>query len=588
MFIAIIFVATAATVQSEAVVRSAAPRAAAQSRLAPGSRDDSARILRAARRAQETFETVRRRHLPREFGGGTHHCDVVVGRWCVWNDETNDRIPPPESARIRDARLHLLDILDSLGGLRPGDEWIASQQVRYLIEAKRHADAIRVADRCVAMAAASYLCRALGALALHDSGAVRDADSAFTRALAAMPTDARCRWTDLSLLLEPELERRYAKLDCAARDTIANAYWRLGAPLFLLERDWRNELLARFTRAELAKTARAPMGTPTDEAYRETALRYGFDTWYVVEEPLAGSLREPTIAGYRAQGPGYNFVPAPRAFAAPADLRADDWALRLRTARAMYAPTYARHFRALDKHQVTIFRRADSALIVAAYDVRGDTLLSRNPLAAGVFTAPVDGAVIGPPAGIADSTAAATGVYTVRAPWQPMIVSLELFDRQTKSAARARYGIRPRGAGGRIQLSDLLLFAPRDSTPRRLADAVPLALATDRVSAGRPLGLFWETYGVRPEGEVFDISLTIERVGEGWMRRAAQRLKLATRTTPLRMQWQEVPDRADNAAARAVAMDVSHLASGRYRIRLTVAPRGEPAVITTREVTLER
>ena len=593
MLIALLFAAHSLLAQS-VLAQSEPPLRTADrgtpARHSASSRDDSARIVRSARRAQERFESLRRRYLPREFGHGSHHCDVVVGRWCVWNDETNDREPPPESPRIRDARLALLATLDTLGNLQPQDEWIAGQQVRYLIEAKRHADAADVALRCLAAATSSYYCRALGALALHDSGAVQAADSAFADALSAMDDSTRCRWTDISLLLDSELERRYSKMDCSGRNALAASYWRLGAPLFLLEPDWRNEFFARVTRTELARSARSPMGSPNDDAYRETALRYGFDTWYVIEEPPLGSMSQSTVAGYRSQGPGYNFTPGARVFAFPESLSVEDWDLKLRSAQAMYAPTYLRHLLPLPRRQIAVFRRGDTAVVTAAYDVREDTLLARHPLRAGLFGAPVDGNRIDLPLGTVDSSAGATGVLAVRAPWKPMIVSLELFDRETRSAARARIGIPNRDVGSRIGVSDLLLFAPADSTPlpQQLGDALPRALATHRITANRPLGIFWETYGVRPGGEVLGVTLTIERVREAWWRRAAQRVGLASSTSPLHVQWQEVPDRSNRAAPRAIAVDLSRLAEGHYRVRLTVSPRNEPPVVATREIVVER
>src|SRR5947199_5573215 len=93
---------------------------------------DSLRALRTARRAQEAFEFVRKQNLPYELGVSGHSCDVRIGRWCVWNDESNDRQPPPESPRIIEARQKLLAVLDTMGRRYPGDEWIASQEVRYL------------------------------------------------------------------------------------------------------------------------------------------------------------------------------------------------------------------------------------------------------------------------------------------------------------------------------------------------------------------------------------------------------------------------------------------------------------------------
>src|SRR5205823_2106929 len=180
------------------------------------------------------------------------------------------------------AREKLLAVLDTVGARFPGDEWVAAQHVRYLIEAKRYGDAVRIADRC-AGSGSLYLCRAFRAVALHDSGAIAAADSAFSTAL--------------------------------------------------------------------------------------TALRYGFDTWFVRDEPPAGSMSEAAVAGYREGGAGFNFVPASSVFASPIDLHADDWDLKLRSARTNYAPAYARRFRSLDRQQVAVFRRGDSALVVATYDI---------------------------------------------------------------------------------------------------------------------------------------------------------------------------------------------------------------------------
>jgi predicted Zn-dependent protease len=217
------FVAGVATLLQGAPVQAVA----AARRDVPSSRQtsarDSLRALRTARRAQETFELVRRQYLPREFGIGSHHCDVRVGRWCVWNDETNDRMPPAEASRITEAREKLLRTLDTLGVLFPGNEWIAAQEVRYLIEAKRFAEAVHVADRCTA-SGSRYLCRTWAGVALHDSGAVADAHAVFSGALAAMPDSIRCRWTDISVLLEDEIGDRYGRASCASRPPLEETY----------------------------------------------------------------------------------------------------------------------------------------------------------------------------------------------------------------------------------------------------------------------------------------------------------------------------------------------------------------------------
>jgi hypothetical protein len=549
---------------------------------------DSLRALRLARRAQESFEFTRKQYLPREWGVGSHHCDVRIGRWCVWNDETNDRVPPTESSRITQAREKLLAVLDSLGELYPGDEWVAAQRIRYLIEVKRYADAARVADRCTASGSA-YRCRAFAGVALHDSGAVAAADSAFGAALAAMPDSVRCEWTDIRLLLDDEIHDRYERADCATRERIASVFWLLTTPLYLRDHDFRNEFLARVAENEMHRDSRTPMGSPTESAFRETTLRYGFDTWFVRDDPAPGSMQEPAIAGYREGGSGLNFVPAYDVFASPLDLRASDWDFKMRTARSLYGPRYARHFESLTP-QIALFRRGDSALMIAAYALRDDTLLARHSLETGLFVVAADSDALGEPIGTVKLDADRTGLLSATTPWTPMIVSVELLDPKLKNAARQRIGVRPPPSIGRLGISDLLMFAPRsaDSLPHRLDDALPLALHNEDIDRNKPLGLFWEAYGVRPAGESFTVSIGIERIQDGWMRRTAQRLHLATPFSPMKMQWTEVPDRGDGIASRSVTLDLSKLEPGRYEISLSVGTAEGLPLLVKRELTVRR
>jgi hypothetical protein len=548
---------------------------------------DSLRALRSARQAQETFEFVRKQYLPREPGVGSHHCDVRIGRWCIWNDESNDRVPPPESPRIKQARDKLLATLDSIGTRFPGDEWVAAQEVRYLIEARRFAEAAETADRCTA-SGSRYRCRAFAAVAYHDSGAVAAADSAFNVALAAMPDSVRCKWTDISVLLDDDIADRYERADCEGRRRIAAVFWRLTTPLYLRDHDYRSEFLARVTHTEMQQDSHSPMGS-NDDAFRETGLRYGYDTWFVRDDPPPGSMAEIPVAGYREGGSGFNFVPDWAVFRSPADLRADDWDLKAPAARTLYGPAYARHFESFTP-QIALFRRGDSALVVATYDLRADTLLGRNGLEAGLFAIPVDSTVLGAPLGTVDTNARASGVLMTTAPWAPLVVSLELLDSKKKAAARARVGLRPPPSAGRFGISDLVMFGPRspDSLPHSLEDALLQAFRGDAIDRNTLLGLFWETYGVRAAGESFAVAITIERIQEGWMRHAAERLHLATPFSPMKLQWMEVPDRLNGISSRSVTLDLSKLDPGRYEITLQVGPPDGLPLISKREITLRR
>ena len=48
-----------------------------------------------------------------------------------------------------------------------------------------------------------------------------------------MPEAERCRWNDLSLLLEGDARKRYEKLACAERTAFERRYWNLSRPLWL-------------------------------------------------------------------------------------------------------------------------------------------------------------------------------------------------------------------------------------------------------------------------------------------------------------------------------------------------------------------
>lgn len=550
---------------------------------------DSLRALRTARRAQDNFEFIRRQYLPHEYGIGSHACDVRIGRWCIWNEGSGARKAPPEAPRIIEARARLLVLLDSVGSQFPGDEWIAAQQIRYMIEAKRFADAIRVADRCTE-SGSPYRCRAFAGVAFHDSGAVYAADSAFSRALAAMPDSIRCRWTDISPLIDDDLADRYDHADCALRRAIEAEFWSITTPLYLRESDFHDEFLSRVVRTVMEENSRTPLGSPKEDAFREMALRYGDDTWFSREDAPPGSMAEPVVSGHSENGDGFNFVPRYGVFTSPASLSADDWDLQLRSARTNYAPKYAQHFRPLERRQIALFRRGDSALVVAAYDASADTLFLHDTLEAGLFTLAVNGTHIGEPRGVVKVLASPREVLTATAAWSPMLVSLELLDDSTRSAARLRYGLTPPLAVGRVSISDLLMFRPPsgDATTGTLTDVLPLMLHDLHVSAKEPLGVFWETYGVRAEGENIAVALSIERIKEGWARRAAERLHLATPFSPMHVRWQEIPNQADHVASRSMTLDLSKLDPGRYEISLTLSPRGEPAVVAKREIVIER
>src|SRR5947207_13550393 len=164
-----------------------------------------------------------------------------TNHWAAFN--SRGITAPPEPPRIRQARARLLAALDEAGAALPGDEWIAGQRVRYLLEDSQPHRAARVAEQCRAV---RWWCEALGGLVRHVGGDFAGADSLFTVALADMPDNERCRWSDIAPLLDGELAGRYRQLDCPVRAAFENRRRWLAQPLNSLGRnDLRTEPFAR-------------------------------------------------------------------------------------------------------------------------------------------------------------------------------------------------------------------------------------------------------------------------------------------------------------------------------------------------------
>ena len=540
---------------------------------------DSGAVLKSARRAQATFEATRRASLPESPGGWRDFCGQRIGRICYWYEDGGDNdSAPPEPKRIREARARLLTVLEDAGAALPGDEWILGQRVRYLLEDSQPGPAARVAEQCHA---AAWWCEALAGLVRHVTGDFAAADSTFAAALADMPPDDRCRWGDLSPLLEGEVAEHYRRLDCDGRAAFEARWWWLAQPLYSLAgNDRRTEHFARVVMARIQEGRRTPFGYWADD-FRDVLLRYGWPTWWTRDpptSPLIGS--EPRITGHDPS-PAFHFTPGARALDDPTGAKPDEWSLDTPQARERYAPPYAATFTYLE-HQEAVFRRGDSCLVVAAPDLSGDTLFARRAVRVALALAADEHAIV---TARDSGLAAAPRAVVAAAPCQPFVMSLEAVAPRERHVARARYGVTPpRRTFLHPAISDLLLFHPPDSLPATLDAVLPYAYGSTRVPADRTLGVFWEVYGVDPAGGPIAVSLTLARQGRGFLRRM---LGLAARRHDVRLEWQDVT-RDSSVAPRALAVDLAGLAPGRYLIALDVTPPGGRTLTARREIQIER
>jgi len=552
---------------------------------------DSLTTLRAARRAQATFESIRQQHLPYGSGHPSGPCDLRIGRFCYWYDEGDREHAESEPGSIREARTTLLGALDDAGAHLPGDAWIAGQRIRYLVEAGRVRAAVAAAREC---RTEGWWCAALLGLALHAAADFAGADSAFAAALRDMPQPERCRWYDLSPLLPSELRHRYERLSCDDRAAFESRWWWLATPLLSRPgNDRRTEHFARLTLARIGQTSRTAYGLSWGDDLRELLLRFGWPTYWTREPSPSVTAPAPVIVGHDPT-PAFHFFPSARAFDDPAGAGVDDWALATSHAPERYAPIYADTFQTLED-QAAVFRRGDSCVVVAAYDLSDDVVLAYQSAQAALVVARDEHSRV-----VTQQPARSDGADVLRlsTPCEPQLLSLEIVADRGRRVARVRHGIRPRGpSGGGLAVSDVLLFdplpslSPSDSLPGDLSAVLPHALGTTRVRADRKLGLFWELYGLTSPAARVSASLALTPHGAGWLRRTAQSLGLASRTATVSLHWEELP--AARAAdvtvtSRALAVDLSALSPGRYRIELTVKAPGEEPATAGREIELVR
>jgi len=537
--------------------------------VAPG---DSQAVLRRAQRAQADFEWSRWAQLPTGRGRSSSCHDlsaIRIGRFCYTDDGSPPNLPP-EPAAIGMARRRLLQVLDSAAAALPGDRWIAGQRVRYLVEGGQPAAALTAARAC---RSDPWWCEALAGFAFHAAGDARAADSAYTTALRDMPRDERCRWNDLSFLVEGRLRQRYRQQTCEQRAALEARLWWLAQPLLSRPgNDRRVEHYARHTMARMLEHSRSPFDMGFGGDLRELIVRYGWPSAWTREPRGVGVVTTERVVVGHSPDPT-PFVPEATDIAAVVELDT------LRP-REVYAPAYAAAFTTLDA-DIAAFRRGDSTLVVAAYDVAADTLFQSRHLTAALVLArgETDPIVVERRA-----NAGPRATLTAVAPWPARLASLEVLT-EPRAAGRARVALTERDPDARVALSDLLVFEPPDSLPGDLHDVLTHVRGSATVPRGRRLGLYWEAYGLSPV-EPVTISVSVQAQDKGVLKRVAESVGLATKSPPLQLRWEERVNVQAGRASRALEVDVSTLVPGRYRIAVAVAPAegGREPASTSREI----
>src|SRR3989441_1602363 len=140
-----------------------------------------------------------------------------------------------------------------------------------------------------------------------------------------MPEEERCRWSDITPLLDDKLADRYRQLDCASRAAFEKRWWWLAQPLYSVAwNDRRTEHLARQTMVRIEQGRRTTFGLYWANDLRDVLLRYGWPTWWTREPPTASLfVTEPNVTGHDPS-PAFQFTPGARAFDNPGDTRSEE------------------------------------------------------------------------------------------------------------------------------------------------------------------------------------------------------------------------------------------------------------------------
>src|SRR5262249_22030343 len=138
-------------------------------------------------------------------------------------------------------------------------------------------------------------------------------------------------------------------------------------------------------------------------------------------------------------------------------------------------------------------------------------------------------------------------------------------------------------------LSDILLVRPEAASSGAVDPLTGVTLPGSVLPAGRPVGVYWEWYHNVAPGSVLATEARVIRLGG---RNAPDPLAHPDCGPPgkaaIAVQWRETVGQQPAGSGRAVALDMSRLAPGRYLVAIAVSRQGQPDPphCTSREIQL--
>jgi hypothetical protein len=186
-------------------------------------------------------------------------------------------------------------------------------------------------------------------------------------------------------------------------------------------------------------------------------------------------------------------------------------------------------------------------------------------------------------------------------PTRPALIGVEIPNTDVAMpAVRTRFGVRPLPSlaemtPGALAISDPVIVAALagsamlsnepDSVLREM-------LGSTRLTAGtKQIGVYWETYGFKPQDSV-EVSVRVQRyTSQGLLRSIGIVTHVAgDKNAPVSASWRE-PDVSRGARViagrvpvigRSLVLDVAGLPQGEYALEISVQKRGAAAVVGKR------
>ena len=534
---------------------------------------DSLRTHRRARTLQARFERQRIRALPRTPGGGSHECDEIIGRLCIWDDGDGDWTPKDEPAAIVEARAELLAGLGSLAALVPGDHWIFGQRIRYLVEGGHLDEAEELARTCGLLN--RWRCDAYLGFVHHHQTNFGLSETAFRRSLDAMPADVRDDWASPRPVLGRELRRWLSEQPDSA--AALARLWTLADPLFIAEGNDRwTAHMSRWSYAMSADRARNPYEINWGKDFTEVVVRYGWPIAWERSWPRVGQSSV-TVTGRDLPMAFRTFPPREVLARGPSGEEPIVWEVPERHPRSSHFPRYLDSLGVLEA-QAGRFWRRDHVVVVGAWTAPGEQEAAGSDSAAhhtvlsGLFVE--QGGALGADVRTVADPGSPVRLST-RVPWADWgVLSLEAWAPGLRRAYRLRAGMGFRKLPPDLfTLSDLVLLET-GGEPNTFAEMTEVLRTSHEFAAGEPLNVALEIYGLGFRSEAVGFIAWVQRRDEGFLTRVGRWLRLAGPREEVSIGWQEAGPDVPEPLFRAFRIGVPTLDPGEYEVVVEVSVRG--------------